>query len=311
MKIDVISDFHIEHNTLYMNTAYFSEADGDPYAYAWHKDREYKVLVMAGDTSNEANLTGSVIVEAAAYYDHVIFVDGNHENYDCTKFNGKGKHGEELWKVTRNVDDIMDQFGRFADDRPNITYLDGERHVIIDGCLFVGANGWYDFAVPTELSYRKRLLSWRQQTNDDVRIAFRGHTDDPKATANLARHQAKLIRKEVAWAQDQDDINEIVIVTHTVPDIKGVISVNDANHRNWYEANGGFHNSEMPRVLAADSKKKITTWIFGHTHRPQDFRTKHVRFICNPRGYRSNRQFNGLLHLDTQERIQSAFGKVE
>lgn len=76
-------------------------------------------------------------------------------------------------------------------------------------------------------------------------------------------------------------INEIVVVTHTLPR-KDLITISN----NMQTADlAKMYSSNLSRVLEADVNGKITTWCFGHYHDEACDRTiDGIRYISNPRG---------------------------
>ena len=86
-----------------------------------------------------------------------------------------------------------------------------------------------------------------------------------------------------------DAAQKVIIVTHTVPHIKGVVP---PSHEFAY-TNGSFYNSQMHKVWETDKNHLISTWCFGHTHFPADFSDHGIRFVCNPRGYWHEQQARG------------------
>ena len=319
MKYDLISDFHVENN--FMNRDNRSWREGDPLCYAWHKDRKSPILVVAGDTSNSFETTKLVLLEASMYYDVVLFVDGNHDNYGCTKWVplGKGPDGKE----TGYFDDIstipeeMAKFTEFADHVDNIGYLNGGRFFIRNGVLFIGANGWYDFAVPAQASMGERVRAWRENTHDPECLNWGGNyrSDKPEGPMMWAEKQAMLLRDHVIAAQDNDEIREIVVTTH-IPPIQSILL--DESHPKFghlAKSNGSYYNSHMQEVLDMDVLGKIKVWNFGHTHFRHDVTEGGVRFVCNPRGYRGERWkhggFDGIIQVDTDDQRDSAFGSRE
>ena len=200
MKFDLISDFHVEMNVMNKDTRTWKE--DDPIFYAWDQDKKSDVLVIAGDTSNSLEYTTWILRETLDHYNEVIFVDGNHEHYS----NYKDKTGGT------NVTSDMNYFRKLADDW-SITYLDGERTKQIGSTLFIGANGWYDFTMAVGMHSHEQYRAWQQGSNDPRCIRF-GKKNKP---AKLARRQADYMAQHVKEAQDNDEIEEIVVVTHTIP----------------------------------------------------------------------------------------------
>lgn len=302
MKFDLISDFHVEQNTAYKDTRGWTE--GEPVFFAWHKAKTNPVLVMAGDLSNSHLVSMAIVEEAADYYDHVVWCDGNHEHYsgylDNTKYN-----------LMNNMERFRVQADR---DLENVTFLNGETFVKFDGTMFVGANGWYDFRFAHGYTPKQQRQEWHLQSNDPVCIRF-GKKNRPE---RMADRQARQIAKIVEEAQDDDSIREIVVVTHTIPHRDGLIK--DMSHE-WYKLNGAYGNMHMSKVRLADTKDKITTWCFGHTHWLYDYFAEGINYVANPRGYHGEKKwakhtpnglvFSGIREVDTNEQAGSAFGTVE
>lgn len=300
MKFDLISDFHVEMNIA--NKVTRTWKPGDPEYYAWDKDRKSPILVVAGDTSNMIEYTMAVILEASMYYAHILFVDGNHEHYS--------NHRDG-----RTVPVDMDEFRTFADELEDqrITYLDGERTKQFDKTLFIGANGWFDFSFARGIHPKQQERNWKQMSNDPRCCRF-GKKNRPE---KLARRQATQLKELVEKHQDNPDVEEIVVVTHTLPHWDAFGQYRNPSHE-FYPLNGAYGNAWMKKVWEADKVGKVKTWCFGHTHDRRDFFDQGVRFISNPRGYRGEKKtfgdvhgFEGIQQIDTEETPGSAFGEIE
>lgn len=301
MKFDLISDFHVEMNVEYRSTKGWQP--GEPILYAWHKDRKSDVLVIAGDSANYHEDSIAVVYEAAQHYEHVVFVDGNHEFYSNYRNN-------------RSVMRDMEYFNSMANTRnrvaKNITYLNGEVTWQTGKTLFVGANGWYNFRFTKGADPKVQEKAWRHGSNDPVCIRF-GKKNRPEA---IARRQADQLRDLVRGAQKNDEIEEIVVVTHTLPTETAFGQFANPSHP-FFDLNGAYCNNWMSQVWEADEAGKIKAWCFGHTHERKDFFEDGIHFVCNPRGYRGERKFgnagfNGILQVDTEETVTgSAFGEIE
>lgn len=290
MLFDLISDFHTEMNVMNKDTSGWR--DGDPQYYAWHHSQA-KVLVVAGDTANDVFATRDIISEASEYYEHVLFTDGNHEHYSNTLYHHTVKSSCRVLK-------------KHFEGNHGVTYLNGKNTKRIGSTLFIGANGWYDFMMAFGYSTQAQRDAWLNSSNDPRLIVF--GKDDPAA---LAARQSDMLMEHVKEAQDDNDIEEIVVVTHTVPHKKGVIS--DIAHP-WYPLNGAYGNALMEKVRYADKARKIKVWCFGHTHFMYDFVEDGIRYVTNPRGYRGERRsrgFMGLKVIDTKDDLRSPFENLE
>ncbi len=304
MLFDLISDFHVEMNVGWNTTRFYEE--GDPIHFAWHNARHENsdVLVIAGDTANHLDFTRDVIVEASRYYPHVVFVDGNHEHYN----NYRNK-----WTVMRDVEWLQQQFNWNDKIVDNVTYLVGQTTYKIGSTLFIGENGWYNFCFSMGAHPKQQQRDWRMQSNDPNCIRF-GKKHRPE---KLARKHVETLKEHVYWAQNDDTIDEIVVVTHTLPTEQAFGQFANPSHP-FFALNGAYCNNWMREVWEADEKGKIKTWCFGHTHERRDFFDERgLHFVCNPRGYRGEKKwgdagFAGIIQVDTEEPVtQSAFGDIE
>jgi len=275
MKYDLGSDLHVDINAGRIGMVRFKEM----------KNAGSDTIVLAGDISNDPELTVKVLAMAASAYENVIFVDGNHEHYS------NGKYGLD-------VSGAMGFFKEAIDLIPNVTYLSGDNNVIIDDTMFVGANAWYDFRMaPPQYTPEKCKEAWETSLND---FRLSNFDVEPEVLAGI---QSALIADQVSKAQDNDDVKKIVVVTHTVPNTKGLLVKNNPS---WDILNGCFGNSTMSNVWQVDTNRKIIHAVCGHTHYPNDFVDNDgIRFVINPRGYHGAENELGdrwfLVQMDTSD----------
>lgn len=274
MKYDLGSDLHVDINAK-IGMVNFKKQK--------HEDSD--TIVLAGDLSNELELTANVIAVAANSYKNVVFVDGNHEHYH-------GIHDNV------SISEAMEYFKNVAKAIPNVTYLSGVGHTIIDGIMFAGVNAWYDFRMaPPQYSFKQQKDTW-SKCLADARLSI--FDMEPEV---FAKTQTDFLAQTVMEAQENEMIEKIVIVTHTVPSIKGLLVKNQPT---WDMLNGSFGCSVMAKVFNADVNRKIVHSVFGHTHYSYDFHDfDGVRFVANPRGYHGALNEAGdkwnMIQLDTDE----------
>lgn len=291
MKFDFISDLHVEFNQAWADNP---EYDGVSAIYPWHLEKKSDVLVIAGDCANDPFTTLGVIEEAKQFYDHVVFTDGNHEHYN----------GRSSRKPSVSTNNHL--FTQYMLDEQTVTYLNGDTWLEYENTLFIGANGWYNWTAHSWTSREQQRSFWKRDMGDAHCITF----DENEEPDILANRHADQLRQAVMGAQDNDDIHEIVVITHTIPHRSGMVP---DNHE-WGYLNGSFHNTLMEQVWQFDEKKKIKFWGFGHTHFHYDFVDWDIRFVNNSRGYsqeRRNERFGGIMQIDTSEKLQSAFSLEE
>ena len=249
-SFDLVSDLHIEHY--------------DNRMIEWNPKSD--ILIVAGDISNDMKLSCQKLKEIDCY-ETILFVDGNHEHY-----------------FGRDIDSTNYKF-LMATFETNVMFLNGLNYFfdMKSKTIFIGANGWYDFKSCEGIAQNKQKELWKKTINDARMIDFGDKQPEERAV-----EQAELLCSYVKDAQENDDIENIVVITHTVPHTKGVVG---PDHM-YYNMNGGFHNTELHKVIDADTNKKIKHWVFGHTHFPKYFQYNDVWFWCNPRGYAHENQKN-------------------
>lgn len=291
MKFDFISDLHVEHNQAWADAPSY---DGISAIYPWHLEAKSDLLIIGGDCGNEPFTTLAVVEEAKKFYKHVVFTDGNHEHY-CG-----------LNKSFATVGHNNRFFRKYMEETDEVTFLDGDTWLELDGTLIIGANGWYDWTSHSWTSREQQHLMWKRDSNDSKCIRY----DEGAYPDKLARKQADQLREAVLGAQDNPRVKEIIICTHTIPHRGGVVPDNHS----WGYLNGSYHNTLMQQVWMADEAKKIKFWGFGHTHFHYDFVDHDIRFVNNSRGYaqeRRNERFRGIMQIDTTEDLSSAFGSLD
>lgn len=255
MKFDLVSDLHVDINE--------EELQWEP---------QSSVLIIAGDSANDP--VGSLMVAKTMQegYKHVLILDGNHEHY-----NGQ--------PIDQNIE-VM----KMHTEAWGINFLSPDKPCSIDGVMFIGANGWYDFNMASPLGYSKaeQVAEWRSYSNDAKLIKFNG------TVSNLAQNQFIQLRNAINSIKQP-----IVVVTHTSPLLRGLLI---KNIKIWDMLSGAYGNTYMENIINKDQGKKIKCWCFGHTHHPSDFVEQNIRFVANPRGYgvkHSDRFWHGPVQIDT------------
>lgn len=295
MLYDVTSDVHVEQWNPPWPIAKKKGVKLDWVDWEVYRHPGSRLLIMAGDTSNDAHTTIRVAKDAAEFYEWVLVVDGNHEHY-------MNKHYKrETDGTCKYMRDACAEHGR-------LIFLDGHNNLLVDGTLFIGANGWYSFIMP---QYDRETCHWRwkRESNDGRYIRFHRYPD------KLALYHAQLLEVQVAMAQENPAVERIVVVTHTVPFVD-LLNRRLEDHA-WEQLSGAYWNAFMQRVLNADKNGKLLTWHFGHTHWPIDKMHQGVRFVGKPRGYpgdrmNADRRWSGPLQMDTDDKgLYSAFGEIE
>lgn len=280
MKFDLMSDLHVDLSPSY-KLDYSSMATSS-------------VAVVAGDISNDPDTTILELDRIATAYDRVLFVDGNHEHYD--------NHDETRRRPDRMPEWVYAYLWDAFKGHPKVTYLgSGITPVVIDRTAFVGANSWYDF----NWGFIKRetcIENWYGKMNDSKWANI-----DHEWVMNECQYQTQNIINTVDLLNDIPEVDDIVIVTHTIPIESGVYY--HPTNMTWNALNGCYLNS----MMRAAHKGKVRAHCFGHTHKKQLFTVDGIDFVCNPRGYQGEPGFTNWepFQVDLGSFKGSAFGEIE
>lgn len=275
MKFDLVSDLHVDTHYTLPNLNPKSD-----------------ILVIAGDTSNSIGMTRLYLHKIAPLYKKIIFILGNHEHYDS-----KGRPVD----ITEYL---------MSDDLPdNVFFLSYKSpfHIHDEKYMFIGLTGWYDFNYPGKHPrYQKK--AWESEINDSRLINFsqdkenwQEGIDDNEPEEHAKRHAKMLealVRSTNTTPTVQRQIQEIIVVTHTIPIVSGCVSPDHP----WAYLNGSFYNSFMFNVWNADKNNLIKAWCFGHTHFPCYRYENGIHFYCNPRGYyheQNDKEYH-VIQIDTE-----------
>lgn len=269
----LVSDFHVDMNLL--ANPHFVEGSilHEPKAvrvvkqiYNWLSVQPDRILAFVGDTSNSADASGWVWREAAERVRRVLAIAGNHDYYF------------PRYKNLTECDNRMDWVARVGPikNADNISVLRPGREYLEDGVLYLGCTGWYNWDAVPELDMREEREVWLNNSNDARYPVFDSAWPDV-----LARRHADWLIEAVTKAQDREEVEKIVILTHTIPraDLCAPPTYK------WYHLNGSYANTFMGEVLPTDIKKKVKVWAYGHTHFGGDQVIDGIRYVNNARGY--------------------------
>ena len=273
LRIDYVSDLHWDHHwqrtKLYdpTNSPRIKDDNGNPIYFDWeyykkqNKDKG-NVLVIAGDTSNSVDFTIEVIEQAIDAYDEIIFVDGNHEHYN------RKLYSENITKLENALKQYL-----------TVTYLNHNNpYIIIDKVAFIGACGWYDWQCYEDEGFTaaEAKEDWKRGLNDRI-IQF--DQGDPEI---MARRDARILSKITKDLQNDDNVNNIIVITHSSP-LKDLMHISEDPF--WNRLTPSFVNSQMRDVIDTDLNNKIKYWIYGHTHFRKIETIGNITYVNNAYGY--------------------------
>jgi len=224
--------------------------------FDWTGQATAPYCVVAGDIARDRVLVIDTLEQLSEVYSAVFYIDGNDEHKDYV--DDLGRSYTELKSLIESI--------------PNVVYMQ-DNVVIVNGVALLATNGWwtYDFDIGLDLN---QSIEW-MRSKDGIT------SHQASQYINQGLHDASYIINSVAKLQTQNDVKSIVLITHTVPDPR--IITHDIELIDTWRFNS-MGNPHMMSALAQDTEKKISTWCFGHYHRPVDMAIDNVRYVCNPRG---------------------------
>ena len=268
MQFDLISDLHVDER---FGRSMKSMKSIDSYFSDKFRNKNSDVLAIAGDFGFGPPQTKFVLNIASQYYEHVVFVDGNHDHYN-----------HEGLGIEANIYD----FRKFSEQRSDLTYL--SHHLegsvkVFENTMFVGDNAWYDWNFHSYLTKEQQFDIWRNYMND-YRMIYFVNDDYPDV---YAKNAADYLINTISKADAMTEIDNVVVITHSCPIKEAMWPEN----KRGSEMNGSFLNSHLKSYI--DSGKvssKVKVWCFGHTHTKFDGVCSNIRFVNNASGY----TFEGL-----------------
>jgi Icc-related predicted phosphoesterase len=226
-KLRILSDLHLEFATL------MHESEGG-------------ILILAGDITVKGKHF-FWIKEAAKYFNHVIYINGNHEFY--RSYLDK--------EITRATAEFMGT---------NVHFLDNSS-ITIDGITFHGSTLWTDMNKRNPIS----MQIINDGMNDFRLIRSEGGTRrfTPAYAATLHDEAMYFLRNNV---QPGD-----VVITHHAPSFLSTAE----EFKGEYHLNAGYASDLSEFIL--DYKPSL--WVHGHMHNTSDYMIGDTRIVANPRGY--------------------------
>ena len=250
VNCDICSDLHIDqwNKNLEMKYPCGIRTDSE---YKWNKTNN-KILIIAGDVSDNLDLSIDYIDNISEYYDKILYVDGNHEHVE--------KYPELYTK-----DYINQKIKVKKNDK--LVYLPSNDY-IIDNIVFIGCCGWWDYNNFDINAVMKSIDYFKNWIDHFVESECRDYIYNVYERSKL--EYKDLINKLLKY-QNDERIESIVIVTHSQSK-KKFVELDLAT-----EFNNNFENITNKKF------NKLKYWIFGHTHK-HILQNDDINYICNPRG---------------------------
>lgn len=262
MYLDILSDLHIDQWDTSIGIKYpCGSISNYPFKF---KSSKSKILIVAGDISDDIELSLHYLDKISGKYDKILFVDGNHE------------HINEYPNLIC-VDSIFNKLKKKKNNK--LVYL-SKTPFKIDDTMIIGCCGWWNYSKSSKKIDKadnkfKSENIIKDLTYFDNWMPHLDLDDTEKFIYNVlqrANDEYEYLNILLESYSNDSEINKIIVVTHTIPSDMFLIN----------EDISCLVNTKLMKLI--DKYSKISHWIFGHTHNFYEFKHKGVHFICNPRG---------------------------
>ena len=192
MKIDYISDIHINHYVHFKHNQLKWEKATREWTRELLTTKEGEVLILAGDFSEWNVQTAWFIDECSKYYERIYYTVGNHDYYLMSQ-NQLNKYGNSKNRVNELKEDVS--------HLENVIPLDG----CIDtykGVIFAGHPLWYKLETEFE-------RYWYKENSNDSRKIF--YQEGYKESHELLYEEA------MTFYESLDGMKIDVFVSHIPP----------------------------------------------------------------------------------------------
>lgn len=251
MKIQIVSDLHLEFGKLEENYKKICDAEAD-------------ILILAGDISSHDAIVDDVLRLQEDSGKRIIFVPGNHEYYGSTR--------KRLDKEMLLMEDI----------NPKVHVL-LERDITISGICFLGSTGWWDGSSGMIGTVQKMGLNDFRMIYD---LCDEGNLDG----VVWGRKAQTYLSSRMHWLRHNMPDMKLCVVTHHYPHNRSIhphfagSQLNPCFGNRWewmferYRPELWIHgHTHAPFNYTVGAND-------GHPHlRGDDERRSRV--VCNPQGY--------------------------
>lgn len=250
MKIDYVSDLHINHHVPFTENQLKWEKRTRDWAKNLFQTGSGEVLVVAGDFSEWNRQAIWFLEEASLHYEKVFFVTGNHDYYLLSR-SRKKKYRDS--KVRQQ--DLIQR----AANIPNVHPLCREV-VHYKGKVIAGDSLWYLPTTPEDWAFFINV------SNDSNYISIlEAYSFGFASKKDETRY---LYKEAMDWYDTLKGQHIDLMISH-VPPVHPPISP--------YERNACY-DCHVPFLVAKD-------WICGHQHIQGDFERTGTHFWMNAIGY--------------------------
>lgn len=250
MKVDYISDLHINHHVPFVPNQLKWEQRTKEWTRKLFETKNGEILVIAGDFSEWNCQALWFLEEAGAVYEQVFFVTGNHDYYLLSKsqqrkyIDSKGRQQE-----------LLDEAAKIPNVKPLCREVTNYK-----GKVIAGDSLWYLPVTPEDWAFFLNV------SNDSQYITV---LDAYTSGYTTKKGEIRYLYKEAMDWYDTLENESIDLMISHIPPVHPPISL--------YERNACY-NCSVPFLISKN-------WICGHQHIQGDFEKEGVYFWMNALGY--------------------------
>ena len=261
MRVDVVSDLHLEFADLTLPGGDILIVSGDAYEAKHVRQDGYNPDMVMLPTENPQKRPDRymrfLIEECSAKYRTTIMVMGNHEHY-----------GYQFEKT----------YNHLKSQLPEYVHILEKETVETDGVLFVAATLWTDCNSGDSLT----MYHLKSNMNDYHQIKMHSngiyHRLTPERTYYEHMRTKEYIEQVLRNNRERVNPLPVVMVTHHAPSKLSIKPQYEHDHL----MNGGY-SSDLSELML--DHPEILAWHHGHTHDEFKYQIGNTWVLCNPRGY--------------------------
>jgi len=264
MNVDIISDIHID---FYINPSKGTRPKHiDKFIAEVLVPKGSETLIIAGDIGHKNFQMRRLLESLSCIYKDIIVVLGNHDLYI---------ESNNTKNIRKNSLDRLIEIIEICDGIDGVHLLNGKK-VTINGKVFAGTIGWYNFSEfeksgVSEIDIQKSYLSRSSDPHYIRGITSGGMYGDTRLNGRQMFKQE--YDKLLEWSDDKID----VMITHVPP------WISDENKKlAEFPDDLNYEYFDKPELL-----KGRKVWVHGHTHYVEDTVVDGCHVVSQPLGYKS------------------------
>jgi len=221
--------------------------------FSWEGKATSLFCIVAGNISSDHDVLFEFLENISQYYEAVFFIDGDLEHYHYN-----GDFDKSYASIRENLFEMEKVF-----------FLH-ENIVILPNVTLLATNGWTTFDFTSNRPVEEILDFMDDRGSVPLDISDK--------ILKLAVTDQHYMLNSVEACQDMEDVTNVIVISNSVPKSEFIVHDDDYDGTILGDMAG---NKGIVACLENDTKKKITTWLFGKYPGDVDYTVDGVRFVNN------------------------------